>query len=111
MISTEHTFTEKDFETQFDAEHRFCFIETEDAVIVAAGDTDIQKVIDDLLVFDKLCTDEEAERARAEDFTKRWVIPIYHDESDEWWFSWELLPDVPVIESTPGAFSVWVWAR
>ena len=92
------------FSMQYDADHRFEFIESEDATIMAWGHRDVEPLLDEVLAYD-LLADDRTERHDAAEVRHLWAVQEA-DTEDGWWISWN-----GVTEATPKAVAVTVIER
>ncbi len=98
--------TAADFDMQWDAEHTFPFIESEDATIMAFGHHDKAAFVRAVREYDDLCTDD-AETHAESDVDHFWAVQIDRgNPEDGWWMSWS-----GVTAETPNAFPITVILR
>lgn len=104
--------TAEDFTMQYDAEHKFPFIENEDATIMAWGHGDPEALLDAIFEYDTLCDPKYAERGEEGSLARRWAVRVEPDdpEDEQFWFQWAG-QDASFTEATPGAFPVTIWSR
>jgi hypothetical protein len=104
--------TEDDFTMLYDPEHRFRFIESEDATIMAWGHREAEEFLDEVFAYDKLCDSNYAERGTPGEISHLWAVRDEPGPSDDgdWWIRWSDEKGA-FTEATPGAFPVTVWSR
>ncbi|MEX3650431.1 hypothetical protein [Mycolicibacterium porcinum] len=108
-MSTVHPpLTAEDFETQYDVEHRYMFIEHEDAdMLYTYGhdrDEEFARQVSEF-DFELLGLDADEAQWTADDVHHRWAVVIA--PKPEWRFTWiDTQAGRDIDESTPGAFPI-----